>query len=192
MTIDEMKIKLEGVLTPRRYMHSINVMNTAVKLAEKYGESCEEAGVAGLLHDCARNIGKSETLDLCGKFGIEVDAIQRLQPELLHGPLGVELAKHEYGITNEYVLNAIKNHTTGCENMSILAKIIFIADYIEPGRECQGVDDIRKLAFENIDDTILAVIHSTINYIITKERLIHPDTLNARNYIISQRMKHFG
>jgi predicted HD superfamily hydrolase involved in NAD metabolism len=186
MTIDEIKIKLEKALTPGRFVHSIAVMETAVKLAEKYGLDCEEAGIAGLLHDCARDIKVEEALSLCKKFKIEVDDVSLLHPVLLHGPVGSGLAQRDYGICNSKVLDAISFHTTGRENMTMLDKIIFIADYIEPGRCFEDIEKIRTTAFNDIDAAMLIALNNSIRYIIDKGMLIHTNTIEARNFIIKQ------
>jgi predicted HD superfamily hydrolase involved in NAD metabolism len=188
MTIDEMKNKLQAVLKPKRYTHSINVMETAGKLAEKYGIDMEKAALAGLLHDCARDIKGEKVFELCDEFGIKVDYIGIKQPELLHGAIGSKLAVTEYGIDDTEILDAICYHTTGCENMSLLSKIVFMADYIEPGRTFPGANDARKLAYKDIDSAMVMALDKTIKYVIDRGALIHPNTVNARNSIIFENM----
>jgi len=189
MTLEEMKQKLEGTLTPKRFNHSLGVMECAVELASRYGENVERAAVAGLLHDCARDIKGNEVFAKCEEYGVMVDHICRLQPELLHGPLGAMMIREEFGITDEDVVNAVRYHTTGRENMSLLEKIIFIADYIEPGRNFPGVDEIRKAAIEDMDSTMLMALDQTISYVLSKGGLLHPLTVNARNYLLFSRKR---
>lgn len=184
MTRDEMKRKLETVLTPRRFVHSLNVMNTAIELAHRYGFDEEKAAMAGLLHDCARDIRGEEVFTLCGKYGIKVDYITRAQPELLHGPLGYYLAREEYGVTQQDICNAIYCHTTGNENMDLLGKIVFMADYMEPNRSFPGVDEVRREAHSNIDRALLLALDRTIKYVMMRGAYVHPDTINARNAVI--------
>lgn len=186
MTRDEMQAKLESVLTPKRFIHSVNVMNMAVKLAQNYKEDEEKAAIAGLLHDCARDTRGEEALSQCSRYGVDIDAISRVQTELLHGPLGAKIARCEYGITDEAVLRAIYWHTTGHENMDMLEKIVFIADYIEPGRNFPGVNEARKAAFIDMDKAMIMSLDSTIRHVISKGVLIHPDTIGARNFIIAK------
>lgn len=186
MTIDEMKSKLEKTLTLRRFIHSVNVKETAVKLATVYDENKSKAAIAGLLHDCARDMDKQEVFKLCDRFNIKVEGIARMQPELLHGPIGSVLANREYGITDREILDAIRCHTTGRENMTLLDKIIFIADYIEPGRKFEGVEEVRNLAFRDLDKSIVLALDQSLKYIIKKGKLIHLDTVNARNSIIAK------
>lgn len=184
MTIDEMKVQLEKELSPRRFTHSLNVMLTAVRLAKDYNEDGEKAAVAGLLHDCARNIRGAKVFELCEKYGIMIDEVSAVQPELLHGPLGSRIAGTVYGIEDKAVLEAIGCHTTGKYNMGLLDKIIFIADYIEPGRKFKGVEEVRKAARKNLDLAVLMALDKTILHVVGKKALIHTDTVKARNYII--------
>lgn len=186
MTVEEMKNKLEEVLSSKRFKHSLGVMDTAVSLAERYGENKEKAAVAGILHDCAREIKGQAVFELCEKYHIGVNYITLSQPELLHGPLGAVLATEEYGVEDEDIIRAIYCHTTGRENMTLLDRIIFMADCIEPGRKFEGVDEVRELAYCDLDSSLVISLDSTIRHIIQKGKLIHPDTINARNFIIKK------
>jgi len=187
MNIEEIKGIIENDLTPKRFIHSLNVMNTAIRLSDRYGEDRQKAAVAGLLHDYARDVRCWDMVPLCESYGIELDVITRNQPELLHGPLAATLVREKFGVTEPDILDAIYFHTTGRENMNLLEKIIFISDYIEPGRIFPGVDDIRKLAFSDLDAAIIMALDSTIKYVIKKGALVHPDSLNARNFIIARK-----
>lgn len=184
MTIDEMKQKLQKILSLKRYTHSVNVMETAIQLAERYGADVGCCAIAGLLHDCARDIRGERLFELCAHYNIEVDEIMRRQPELLHGPLGVYIAIREYGVKDDQVLEAIKCHTTGMPGMDTIAKIIFISDFIEPLRNFTGVDALRKEAFEDLDQAVVMGIDSTIRYILARKGLMHPDTVNTRNWFL--------
>lgn len=184
LSIEQMKEKLKSSLSSRRFLHSIGVMDTAVQLAEIYGEDPWDAALAGLLHDCAKDMRGEEILQMCRRFSIEADNITREQPELLHGKIGACIAQDEYGIEDKRVLDAIRYHTMGRENMSLLEKIIFIADYIEPNRSFPGVERIRKAAFSSLDEAMLMSLDNTIRQVIKKGVLIHPDTINARNYLV--------
>lgn len=184
MTREEMKFKLETVLSPKRFIHSLNVMNTAMDLAQRHGVDREKAGIAGLLHDCAREIRGEEAFSLCEKYGIVLDYVTRAQPELLHGPLGYYLAEEEYGVTQQDILDAIYYHTTGGENMDLLGKIVFMADYIEPNRSFPGVDEVRREARLNIDKALILALDRTIKYVMMRGAYIHPDTIKARNAVL--------
>lgn len=184
MDINEIREKLKKALTPKRYKHSIGVMETCIILAERYGANTEEAALAGLLHDCARNIGEYDSLKLCVKYGIEIDEISALQPELLHGRLGAKLANMEYCVASEEILEAIEYHTVGKPEMTLLQKIVFLADYIEPGREFPEVEELRKAAYDDLDKALLRALDTTIEYVIGKKRLIHMNTISARNWLL--------
>jgi len=181
MDINAIKKKLKESLSEARYIHSINVMEEAVKLAVHYNADAEKARIAGILHDCAKNMGKEEEEKLLKKYGIVTDDIQKRSHALIHSMLGMYIARDEYGIDDEEILNAIYWHTTGRAGMSLLEKIIFIADYIEPGRDFDAAEKIRKHAYEDLDKCVLMCADSTIMYLIERGKLIHPYTLETRN-----------
>lgn len=181
MTVDDMKIKLKKSLKEDRYIHSLNVMEESVKLAMHYNADVEKAQIAGLLHDCAKNIGKDEEQKLIKKYNIVLDDIQQRSPALIHSILGVYVARDDYGIEDEEILNAIYWHTTGRAGMTILEKIIFVADYIEPGRTFDAARKAREYAYEDIDRSVLLCADSTIMFLVGKGKVIHPYTLETRN-----------
>lgn len=189
MSIDEIKEKLQQMLSPKRLAHSIRVMEASGMLAEKYGEDPEKAALAGLIHDCARDLSKAETIALCRKYGIAVDSIMRRQPELLHGKVGAFLARDIFGIECPDVLAAVSEHTMGKEGMDKLSSILFIADYIEAGRIYPGVETIRKAAEESLEKAIVAGLDNTIGYVLAKGNLLHPQTVTTRNWALKSAMK---
>lgn len=181
MNISEMKNKLREALTEKRYIHSLNVMEEAVKLAVHYNADTEKARIAGLLHDCAKNLGRENEEALIRKYGVEIDGIQKMSPALIHSILGMYIARDEYGITDGEILDAIYWHTTGRAGMSLIEKIIFIADYIEPGRDFDAAKKAREYAYEDLDKCILVCTDSTIAYLMERGKLIHPYTIETRN-----------
>lgn len=184
MTIDQIHDKLKEVLSPKRFKHSIGVMETSAKLAAQYGIDINKAELAGLLHDCAREMNGEEILKLCKQHNIEVDNICAIKPKLLHGPVGSIVAREEYGIEDEEILSAIYWHTTGHRNMSALDKIVFLADYIEPGRDFPGVDKVREAVFQDLDKGMVVALMSIIKHLVKKRALIQLDTIDTWNYII--------
>jgi predicted HD superfamily hydrolase involved in NAD metabolism len=184
MNIEEIKNKLKQMIPEKRYTHSLKVMETSRKLAVKYGENAENAALAGLIHDCARGLTVGETFELCAKFNITVDSIMRQKPILLHGEVGAFLAAEEFGIDDSAILEAVRVHTLGKENMDKLSSIVFIADYIEPGRSFAGVERIRKAAEISLEKAIVAGIDSTIGFNLEKGGLLHPQAIITRNWAL--------
>lgn len=176
--------KLHSVLTPKRYIHTLGVAQESLQLAKRYGIDPDKAYMAGLLHDCAKCLTDEEKLELCEKYELELDDILKSQPDLTHSFLGAKIAEKEYGIKDKEILNAISYHTTGRPNMSMLEKIIFIADYIEPNRDYfEGLAKARELAYKNIDEAVIYALESTIKYNKSKKRLIHPLGTAALEYL---------
>ncbi len=175
---------LQQTLSKKRYDHSIHVANMAVELAQIYGSNIDKARIAGLIHDCAREMPNEKLIELIRLEGNEPDSVSLVQKELLHGPAAIYLCKNKFFIEDEEILSAVQFHTTGKANMTMLDKIIYISDMIEVGREFPGVKELRNLAIMNINSVLLKSFDATISYLIQKQRMIHPDTINARNYLI--------
>jgi len=181
--IDMMRQKLIKELDEPRYEHTLGVMYTAASMAMRYGENMEKALIAGLLHDCAKCIPGTEKVALCEKNGIEITAIEQKNPGLLHAKLGAYLACEEYGVTDEDILMSIRSHTTGRPGMSLLEKIIYIADFMEPGRkELPNMADVRKLAFEDIDKCLFRILKDSLVYLKSRDYAIDPMTEETYNY----------
>jgi predicted HD superfamily hydrolase involved in NAD metabolism len=182
--IEFLKSKLRSLLDEERYLHSIGVMETAIHLAKKYGADVEKAQVAGLLHDCAKGYSDEELLKFAQRYGIEVDDVLKNAPFLLHGPIGAHLVEEIFGIKDKEIKRAISLHTTGDVNMSLLDEIVFLADYIEPNRDFEGVTQLRELAEENLELALLKSFDSTICYVLQRGLLLYEKTVKARNYIL--------
>ena len=158
--------KLQKELDTDRYRHTLGVMYTSASLAMRYGCDLNHAQTAGLLHDCAKCIPNDKKLRLCEKYGLEVTETEARAPYLLHAKLGVYLADHRYGVSEPDILGAIRWHTTGKPDMSLLEKIVFIADYIEPMRsKAENLPIVRKLAFSDLDLAIYVTLRDTLNYL---------------------------
>ena len=177
---------LEARLSPKRFKHTLGVSETALLLAGKYGVDQEKAKLAGLLHDYARELPMETLLHQAVVLALPVDEIEREEPVLLHVKIGMHLVKQECGVEDDDILQAISLHTTGSSHMSTLAKIIFLADYIEPGRDFEGVAALRKAAHTNLDKAMLLAYDYTISHIIAKHGFIHPNTIIGRNYLLMQ------
>ena len=180
---DKFEKQLREMLNDNRYAHSIGVRNTAVKLAGIYGADADKAYTAGLLHDCAKYMSNEKLLSYAKKHDIEMTEGDSKAPHLLHAPIGAYIAKNTYDVKDEQILHAIAVHTTGCPAMSILDKIIFVADYIEPHRDkAPRLDELRKLSYEDLDKAILWILEDTINYIKSGESYIHKRTFETYEY----------
>lgn len=175
--------QLKKKLDVYRFTHTIGVMYTASAIAMAHGVDIYTAQTAGLLHDCAKCIPDKRKLDLCRTYQIPVTSIEAEHPFLLHAKLGAYLAKTKYKITEPDILSAITWHTTGKPNMSELEQIIFIADYIEPGRDkAPNLDEIRKLAFKDLDECTYRILKDTVTYLKEKPNSMDETTEEAYLY----------
>lgn len=177
MELTEIRKKVKKKLEKERYEHTKGVMYTAASLAMANGSDIKQAMFAGLLHDCAKCIPNEEKLTLCKKYDIPVSKFELDSPYLLHAKLGAFLAQKEYDITDAEILHAIEVHTTGAPDMSLLDKIIFVADYIEPNREkAPHLTAIRQLAFSNLDACVAQILKDTLDYLKKRGGSIDPQT----------------
>ena len=188
MGYEEMRALLEKSLKPSRYQHSLGVAETAVFLAQRFGVDEEQAQVAGLLHDCAREFRNEDLITEAEKRLIMVGNIERQMPLLLHAYVGSRLVTEKYGVSDHAIEQAIWRHTVGGAKMTKLDKIIWFADMIEPNRDYPGVEELRSLAkTAALDDMVLAGLTQSITFVLQKGGLIHPDTVIARNEILLNR-----
>lgn len=186
MTIEQMTEKLKTELLEKRFVHSIGVMECAVELARLYGADEQKAAIAGLLHDCAKNYSKDDMIALCEKYRIHLDDVVKKATGLIHGLLGAEVARREYGVDDPDIYDAIYYHTVGKPDMSLLTQIIYIADGIEKNRHYDGVDRIRALALEDLDKALILQIDYTIKSVLSKGGLLHTNTIDTRNYYLNK------
>ncbi len=189
MTFDEAKNALYGMISEKRYVHSMLVVQTAELLAQQYGENAARTRWAALLHDCAKGLSAGESMAMAESFGIAFDEVTQNEPNLVHAPLGAILAKEIFRIDDEAVLSAIRWHTTGRAGMTLLEKILYISDAIEPNRDYEGVHELRRLVFSDLDRAVLDYTDNSIAYIIKTGRLLHRNTVDARNDIVLQSYK---
>ena len=186
MEYHEMLVTLAAELRPARFRHSRDVSRTAIRLSERWGADIEQARIAGILHDCARSLKGDALLSAVKEEGLLPSEIELMQPALLHAPLGAVWAQKRFGVDDPAILQAIRRHTTGAMNMTLLDKIIYLADYIEPGRNFPGVEKIRELAAVGLDEALLEAYNRTIAYIVAGDGLLHPDTVAGRNSLLME------
>lgn len=182
---EKIKKDLQQSLSKHRYTHVLGVATKARELADKYGGDLDQAEVAGLLHDAAKQKTLAEMQTLARRsFGNTLpDTIMSIG-SLLHGYAAVTIARETYGIQDEDLLAALAHHTTGTEQMSTLEKIIFIADYIEVNRDFDGVERLRSIAAKDLDKAVLAGYDSTISHLLEQEKTIYTGTIINRNALI--------
>ena len=182
MDLELIRKNLQRVLKKSRYRHTEGVEAVSGDLALIYGYDVGKAELAGLLHDCAKYQTDEQLLEQCNKYQLPVSEIERKCPFLLHGKVGAVFAQEMYGVEDDEILSSIIFHTTGRPAMSLLEKIIFTADYIEPYRKpLPKIDEIRKAAYTDLELAIVMVLENTLNYL--KESGDEIDGMTEKTYI---------
>ena len=193
INLAKIRKEMEKTLEPKRYEHTLSVAYTAANLAIVHGVDVDAALTAGMLHDCAKCLGYKKQLSICKKRHIQLSEFEKKEySPILHAKAGAVLAKEKYGIESEDILNAIFYHTTGRPQMSMLEKIIYIADYIEPGRRhvkgtvLQAEDDkltrARRMAYKDLDEALIMILQDTLSYLESKGGRIDPMTRETYEY----------
>ncbi|WP_040980277.1 bis(5'-nucleosyl)-tetraphosphatase (symmetrical) YqeK [Oceanobacillus jeddahense] len=181
MDIETLKLDLEERLTKGRYEHTLRVTDTAIKLAETFRESEENAKIAALFHDYCKYDSLEEMKQTIAVNNKLPDLLLSFHHELWHGPVASLRIEEKYGITNQEIKDAIFFHTTGRSNMTKLDKIIFLADYIEPGRDFPGLDEVRDVAKIDLTKACYLAARNTVCYLMEKNRTVYPDSFHAYN-----------
>lgn len=179
MNNEQYKEILQNRLTEKRYIHSLNVADSAKELALIYGCDPEKAYTVGLVHDCCKDEPAGLQLSYILENKVELTEYEINAAKLYHAISGRIFAEKEFGITDEDMLNAIRFHTTGRKGMSLLEKVVFIADFISAERDYNGVDIMREKAKRSLDEAIVEGLGFTIKDLITRNLVIHPDTVLA-------------
>ncbi len=186
--LEKYQKKLRHYMDKERYQHTLGVMYTSAALAMAYSYDLEKAMLAGLLHDCAKNVPNAKKIELCKKHHIKITDIERDNPFLLHAKVGALIAKKKYDVKDEEILHAIKVHTTGEPAMGTLDMILFIADYIEPGRDkAHNLPQIREMAFQNLEYAVEKILYDTLHYLNEKSGRIDPATEITYEYYKNRR-----
>ena len=181
MNNEQFKAVLQKRLSEKRYIHSLNVADSAKELAIIYGCDPEKAYTVGLIHDCCKDEPAGLQLSYMLENKVELSEYELDVAKLYHAISGSVFARNEFGITDEDMLNAIRYHTTGRKGMSLLEKVVFIADFISVEREYNGVDIMREKARRSLDEAIVEGLGFTIKDLITRNMVVHPDTVLAFN-----------
>lgn len=170
-------------LSSKRYAHTLRVADTAERLAKLHGLDPEQARLAALLHDSARETGKEEILRVAEEQGIRTNDLERERPMLLHGPVAAELAREELGVEDDAVLEAVRAHTTGEPGMRPLALVLYVADKIEPERHQPGVETLRKLALKDLRRAATVALDRSISYNEERGRPTHPKSYETLEWL---------
>jgi predicted HD superfamily hydrolase involved in NAD metabolism len=185
MNREQLIEEVKSQMPEKRWVHTQGVMDTAVKLAHRYGADPVKADLAAILHDYCKYWPVQEQAKIIRENDLPQDLLE-FNKELWHSHAGAHIAKTKFGIVDEDVLNAIRYHTSGREQMSPLEKVVCLADYMEPGREFPGVDLIRELAENDLDKALIAGFDSTISFLLSQGKRIYPLTIATRNNLLQE------
>lgn len=175
---------IRSKLTADRFNHSLNVADSAKELALSYGADADKAYTAGLLHDVMKNASEEEQLGVLSEAGIELMPVERENKKLWHAIAGAAYVKFVMGIDDRDIIRAVRYHTTGRSGMSLLERIVYLADYISADRNYNGVEDMRRLCKSDSDEAILYALTFGIPDLVSKGRVIHPDSIDLYNEVI--------
>lgn len=176
-------------ITDHRYQHTVGVMETAISLAELYEANVKKAELAAIFHDYAKFRPKEEMKQILMAEGFPIDLLE-YNSELWHAPVGAYLVEKEASIEDRDVLDAIRYHTSGRPGMTLLEKVIYLADYIEPGRHFPGVDEVRELAKDDLDKALVKAVQNTITFLMKKNQPVYPDTFHTYNDLVKNWRKN--
>ena len=186
LSLEDLRCVALSMLDPRRIPHVLGTEEMAAALALRWGADEESARRAALLHDCTKKFDKELQMALCRQYGIEPDAAERREGKLLHAITGAAVAYADFGVSGE-VRDAIRWHTTGKADMTLLEKIIYLADYIEPTRDFCDLTELRRLAFEDLDGALLLGFTMAVEDLAKKGMPVHPNSVLARDYLKGKR-----
>lgn len=178
--------KVQMRMSERRFQHVLGVEETAIALAAKYGCSTEKASIAALTHDYAKERPDEEFVLVIKREGYD-PALLQYGNAIWHGLIGASFVERELGITDEEILQAIRVHTTGAAQMSLLDKIIYVADYIEPNRSFPGVQDAREIALLDLDEAVAFETKRTLAHLIEQEQQIYPKSIETYNHWVAKK-----
>lgn len=181
---ESLKEVLKQRLNEKRYYHSLCVADEAKRLAEKYGGDIEKAYLAGLLHDITKNAPDEEHLQIFKQFGIILTDIEQNAKKLWHAMSGALYVKNILGISDPEIIDAIRYHTTAKADMSLLAKILYLADFTSKDRDYEDVDVIREYVDESLGKAFVYALQYSITDLVNQGRAIHPDTVEAYNQAV--------
>ena len=180
----EIQKQLKLTLPPERFEHSIRVTKIAEQLAIHYQADNHKVQIAALLHDCSRFLDPDQMLKKAEELKFLIDPVQKKEPKLLHARLSAYFAKHQFGVSDQEILRAIESHTVGNNNMSLIDKIVYLADHIEDERNYKGIEKVKRLAFENLDQAVVESLNSMIDFIRSQDSPVHKKTIESRDRLL--------
>ncbi len=180
---------VKEMLSPKRYQHTLGVVDAARELVLRYGGDVQQAQIAGLLHDITKECSVPEQINFCAEFSIGLTDLELRSPKLLHAKTGAGYAQYRLGVNDPMILDALRYHTTGRRDMTKLDKILYLADYIEVNRNFPGVDEVRSLIDQGLDTMMCQALTQTIGELLDKPAPIHPDTFECYNQLLLERAK---
>jgi predicted HD superfamily hydrolase involved in NAD metabolism len=185
MNFEQLAEATKSQMPAKRWNHTLGVVSSAVELAKRYGADPGKAELAALLHDYCKFWPIEEQRSAYVAEGLDPELLE-YDPQLLHGPVAAEIVRKRHGIEDAEVLDAIRYHTSGRERMTLLDKVVCLADYIEPGRDFPGVHNIREIAEHSLERALVAGFDSTIRFLLEKGKKVYPLTVRARNALIDE------
>ena len=183
LTPEELRPIALSFLKPKRMPHVLGTEQEAIRLARRYGADETDARIAALLHDCTKKLDMEQQLALCRRYDIRLDELEQHALKLLHAKTGAAVARDIFGV-KDAVYEAIRWHTTGKPDMTLLEKVIYLADYIEPNRDFPGVDELRRAVYDDLDKGLLMGLSDTIDEMERMGNPVHHDTLEARDFLL--------
>ena len=183
LTPEELRPIALSFLKPKRLPHVLGTEQEAIRLARRYGADETDARIAALLHDCTKKLDMEQQLALCRRYDIRLDELEQHALKLLHAKTGAAVARDIFGV-KDAVYEAIRWHTTGKPDMTLLEKVIYLADYIEPNRDFPGVDELRRAVYDDLDKGLLMGLSDTIDEMERMGNPVHHDTLEARDFLL--------
>lgn len=188
---EELLARIRAQMHEKRYQHTLGVARSARELAERYGADPAKAELAGLLHDYCKCWPVEKMFEILVRHDMPTELLEG-EKELWHAFAGAIVIQYDLGVTDPDILQAVRYHTTGRAGMSLLEKVVCVADYIEPNRSFPGVEKIRALADKDLDAALALALGGTIQFLIEKQKTVYPLTLTAYNDLVSRKGKEGG
>ncbi len=185
LPMEQLETVVIRLLNPNRVRHVLGCRDTCVALAERWGADRTDAARAGILHDITKALDGPLQLTLCDAYGKILDDFSKKYPKTLHALTGSLVAKRIFG-ENDAVVSAICSHTTGKPNMNLLEKIVYVADYMEPNRDFPGVEQMRELAFSDLDAALKMGLETTLEYLKEQKNEVSPESIAALRYLTKE------